>query len=417
MVEEPRTVAASILCIMRMPPDVNGHGGSQRALRLLEALLPHGQVHFVLVYRDQDFDCVNTRLDHIFPMVASVTKINIEEWQGTGKRMWGFIPRKLCDVFRMGSQEAPRLSRRQLSIIANHLPRRRFDIVFAGRVCSAFIVQALIDQGLLSVDRRIVDFDDIMSKFRLRQVRTSSAMSLGERLAGSVDSLIIRLAERRLALTWDAVSVCTAEDVASLKTSYPTSHVSKIPNVVDLPLLRPRPSDGCFRILFVGNLSFSANTDGLLRFAKEGWGHLSDRVPKATLTIVGLNPTAEVRNLAREFGFSLRANVPTLKTFYEACDVVIAPILFGSGTRIKILEAMAYGRPVVSTTMGAEGMGLINGEHLLIADTMVDFAKALVRIAQNPSLGAELAVKARQFQQIEYTPETIRRSVSMILQT
>lgn len=417
MGQDPHSAAASILCVMRMPPDANGHGGSQRALRLLEALSPHGQVHFVLVYRDQDFVCVNTPLDPILPLVASVTKINIKEWQGTMEAMWGFIPGKLCDVIRMGSQEAPRLSRRQLDIIANHLPGRQFDIVFAGRVCSAFIVQGLIDRGLISVGRRIVDFDDIMSKFRLRQIRTSSEMTFGQRLAGHVDALLIRLAERHIALKWDAVSVCTAEDVASLKTSYPTSYVNKIPNVVDRPFLLPRRADGRFRILFVGNLSFSANTDGLRRFAIEGWQLLSVSVPTATLAIVGFNPTVEVQRLAREFGFSLHANVSALEPFYEECDVVIAPIFFGSGTRIKILEAMAYGRPVVSTTMGAEGMGLVNGKHLLIADTMLDFSRALVRIAQNPWLGAELAVIARQFQQIEYTPETFRLSISKIIQS
>ncbi|MDQ6680927.1 MAG: glycosyltransferase family 4 protein, partial [Pseudomonadota bacterium] len=350
VLQPPRTPQVSaqktrqILCVMRMPPDLDGHGGSQRAWRLVEALRPHGKVHFVLVYRSQDDDCVYTSLAPLEPLVESITRINVAGWQGTLKRPFGFIPAKLCDLYNMRSHEAPQLSHAELAGIAERLPLRNPDIVFAGRLCSAVIMQSLMDRGLLSSTLRLVDFDDIMSKFRMRQARSSgSTMNFFRRAHARVDGRIIARAEKQMARSWHGVSVCTDEDVASLRAAHPDATVIKIPNVVCRDFLPPRVRDGEFRLLFAGNLSFSANTEGLRVFVEHGWPQLLRLVPEAKLTVVGLNPSTEVVDLATAHGFPLHANVPSLQPFYADCDVVIAPILFGSGTRIKILEAMAYG--------------------------------------------------------------------------
>jgi polysaccharide biosynthesis protein PslH len=405
-----------VLCVMRMPPNLDGLGGSQRAWRLLEALLPHGDVHFVLVYRSQDDDCMSTSLAPIEPLVASVTRINIAGWQGTSKRLLGIVPLKLCDFLKMGSHEAPRLSRKQLRTIAERLPLRDPDVIFAGRVCTATIVQALIDGGWLRSRLKVVDFDDLMSKFRLRQMHTEGAeMTPGRRLAARLDAHLIARAEQRLARSWDALSVCTSEDVAALRAADQGATVTKVPNVVSRERLPPPASSKCFRVLFVGNLSFSANTDGLALFVDEAWPIVRRALPNAELSIVGMHPSVMVRELAARNGFALQADVPSLKPFYEQCDVVIAPILFGSGTRIKILEAMAYGRPVVSTTVGAEGMGLEDGRHLLLGDAMADFAAALVRLAIDPALGRRLADEAWRFQQNNFMPVAVDRAVAELL--
>lgn len=406
------TTAPQILCTMRMPPNLDGHGGSQRAMRLLEALLPHGDVHFVLLHRRQDHDCVTTPLDAVRPLAASVTSVQIEGWQGSLSRRLGFIPGKLWDFVKMRSHEAPRLSRRQLRLVAERLPRRRFDLVFAGRLCTAVIVQSLLDAGLITADRRVVDFDDVMSKFRVRQVREDASLTRGRRLAARVDAAVIARAEARVSRAWGAVSVCTDDDAALLRASHGASAVFKVPNVVDRPRLPPRTPDGTFRLLFTGNLGFAPNIDGLRLFLANAWEPLRARVPGLALEVVGIHPADEVRRLCERHGLALHADVPSLEPHYATCDAVIAPILFGSGTRIKILEAMAYGRPVVSTPMGAEGMGLIDGTHLLLGETMDRFADAILRLAEDPRLRESLADAARTFQQAHYTPQAIHRAVS-----
>ena len=402
---------------MRLPPDLDGHGGSQRAWHLVQALRPHGNVHFVLLFRDQDHDCTSTSLDALAPYVESITRVNIAGWRGhSGKQLKVFHP-GWRELFGMRSHEAPRVSHSELRSIAGQLPRQRADMIFAGRICSAVIVQDLIDLGLVAGDLKIVDFDDIMSKYRMRQVRhAGETLGAQGRILGRIDSRIIARAEHRIARSWHSISVCTDEDVRSLRAAEPGVSVVKVPNVVDRPFLPPRAKDGRFRVLFVGNLSFPANVQGLGVFADQAWPLLKLAVPEAELQIVGINPNEHVVAISRKLGVELHANVPSLEPFYEESDVVISPILFGSGTRIKILEAMAFGRAIVSTTLGAEGMDLHHEEHLLLADTMPDFAAALARLARDTVLRDKLAANARDFQQVRFGPPVLSAAIDSLVE-
>lgn len=315
----------------------------------------------------------------------------------------------------MGSQEAPRLSVKDLLAVANSLPIRNPDMIFAARVCTAYILQSLIDRQLLAARTKIVDFDDIMSKFRKRQIKEFSKMTLVKRLSARWDSRVIAQAERELADSWHAVSVCTDEDVAYLRATHAHTAIERVPNVIDREYLDPTPAMGLFRILFVGNLGFNPNIDGLRLFLNECWPRVLELIPNATLSVVGMHPSHEVESMCKRSGVPLHANVPSVKEHYRQCDVVIAPILFGSGTRIKILEAMAYGRAVVSTTMGAEGMGLTDGQELLLADKMERFAEALATLSLRPELMQTLVENARLFQQQYFTPPAIHSGVQRLV--
>ena len=401
---------------MRMPPDLDGHGGSQRAWHLVEALRPHGNVHFVLIYRDVDGDCINTSLGPLESRVESVTRINIAGWLPIEGKQFGFLHADFMNLYKMRSGEAPRLSRAELRLIADQLPIRNPDIIFAGRLCSAVILQDLIRDKLISASELLVDFDDIMSKFRWLQAHTMGPVWGRQfKLAAQIDSQVIAIAERRIARTWHAVSVCTDDDLATLRATNRGSVIVKIPNIVTRPYLSPRPPDDSFRVLFVGNLSFPPNSDGLRHFIDQAWPALARAVPHAHLTIVGLRPPQDIVDLAGKLGFSLHANVPSLLPYYEQCDVVIAPILFGSGTRIKILEALAFGRAIVSTSLGSEGIGLQHGENVLLADTMTDFAAALASLAGDPAKRQTIADQGRAFQQQHYTPTSINTAVNEML--
>lgn len=401
---------------MRMPPDLNGHGGSQRAWHLVQALRPHGDVHFVLLYRNHDHDCVTTALDALAPLVKTITRIEIPQWRGIQGRQLGIFHPGIGEFFKMRSHEAPRFPAGTLGAIAAQLPILRPDLIFAGRLCSAVIAQALIDRDLLAPAERVVDFDDLMSKFRALQIRNSGA-SLGRQgcLLARLDTLLIARAERRIAQDWRGISVCTDEDVAALRGAAPKAHAVKLPNIVNRDLLPARAPDGRFRLLFIGNLGFSANTAGLTIFLRELWPWLQETIPELTLDVVGINPPPSLAAQLAGLGVPLHANVPSVRPYYEACDVVIAPILFGSGTRIKILEAMAYGRPVVSTEVGADGLGLRDGEEILLAPNMKDFGQALLRLAQDPALRRAIAAQARDFQQRHYGPEVIMDGMRHLL--
>jgi glycosyltransferase involved in cell wall biosynthesis len=179
--------------------------------------------------------------------------------------------------------------------------------------------------------------------------------------------------------------------------------------------LPARQPDGKFRLLFLGNLSFSPNTAGLMAFLHEAWSWLKAAIPEMELVVVGINPPGTLREALAELDIPLHADVPAVRPYYEMCDVMIAPILFGSGTRSKILEAMAYGRAVVSTEVGAAGLGLRDGEEAMLARDMKDFGEALVRLAQDDALRLSMAERAHAFQRRHYGPNVIAEGMRRLL--
>jgi glycosyltransferase involved in cell wall biosynthesis len=405
-----------ILCVMRLPPAPNGHGGSQRAWFLLQALCRLGPVHFVLVSRKRDKDAATVPLDPIAPMVRSVTSIDIPEWEPTRRRTLGPLDARWHTLATMRSQEAPRISQRGLERIAEQLPIRSADIVFAGRLPTAVIMQALIDRGLLKAGFRFVDFDDIMSKFKERELSIEGPIAGHQgRMLLRLDAAYIRAAERRIATGWDGVSVCADEDVRALEAAYPAARVVKIPNVVERELQAPRPANGGIRLLFPGNLAFLPNVQGLATFLREAWASVKRTLPDVSLNVVGMHPGKEMLQLVEEYGLELHQNVPEMRPFYRESDIVLSPIFIGSGTRIKILEAMAYGRPVVTTSMGAEGLGLVHGRHAMIADDMTEFANAVVALASDEGARHRMAEEARSFQEKAYGVSVLNDAVASAL--
>lgn len=406
-----------ILFVTRIPPKADGHGGSQRAMHMLRSLLLLGPVDLLYLYRDGDADAGGDALAQARPLVGACVAMELPEWASPHRRWPGLSWRSglLAEIVLRYCAESPRLSARTLRAIAAALPRRRYEVVFAGRLPCATAADALLAAGLIDAGRKVVDLDDIMSRFRERQLATEGPVH-GRlwHLAQRIDIRRIRRRERDVLLGWQGVSVCTEEDVALLQARVPEAHVHRVPNVVDRPLLAPG-AGAALRVLFVGSLAFNANLVGLRAFVEGAWGRIKHAVPGARLTVVGMLPSAEVAAELRAAGADLHADVLSVEPYYRDCDIVIAPILFGGGTRIKILEAMAYGRAVVSTTIGAEGLEIVPGRDMLIADAMPDFADAVIRLGTDPALRGALAQAARAHQQQRFGPTAMHDAVATMV--
>ncbi|WP_242154716.1 glycosyltransferase [Sphingomonas sp. BAUL-RG-20F-R05-02] len=406
-----------ILCVMVLPPNPEGHGGSQRAWRLVEALQPYGDIHFVLIHDAEASVAIQTPLEPLSPFVASITRIKIDEWHGRKRKLLKVFHPKIADFAKFGSFSAPHFSNRILKNIACQLKVRDVDLVFAGRITSAAIVQSLINQKLITAKRKVVDFDDVLSKFRKREnEKTGSVQGFQGRLLGKLDTYLISREESNIAQGWNGVSVCSDEDVSALACQFKGLHVVKVPNVVSRDALPVRFADSKFRCLFVGNLGFPPNVHGLMEFMKYAWTESKRAMPELEFDIVGFNPSAEVTALGDKEGVTVHANVPSLKGFYQNCDLVIVPILYGSGTRVKIVEAMAYGRPVLSTNLGAEGLDLENGRQILLVESIDDFPAALKRIRQDRTLARSIADEARTFQEQHFGPPAVAAAMLAFLQ-
>jgi glycosyltransferase involved in cell wall biosynthesis len=129
------------------------------------------------------------------------------------------------------------------------------------------------------------------------------------------------------------------------------------------------------------------------KFVRQCFPRLVASVPDVRLTIVGAYPSWAIRNVASD-RIRVTGHVPDVRPFLERAEVFVAPLNSGGGTRLKILEAIAMGTPVVSTSIGCEGLRLRDGEHILVADSPESFVQAVLRLFRDPELRAGLAARA-----------------------
>jgi glycosyltransferase involved in cell wall biosynthesis len=142
-------------------------------------------------------------------------------------------------------------------------------------------------------------------------------------------------------------------------------------------------------------MDYHANIDGAVSFARDVWPGLHDRHPELVFSIVGRDPAPEVRALATHSGIAVSGTVDDVRPFYREAITAVVPLKVGGGSRLKILEAMAAGVPVVSTTLGAEGLDVHDGKHLLIADTNEQLAEAVVSVIENDEVRRRLIAAGR----------------------
>lgn len=199
---------------------------------------------------------------------------------------------------------------------------------------------------------------------------------------------------RRAAL----LTVVSPEDAAALQQLAPEVHPLIIPNGIDLreyPLEGERAALREPALVFTGTLDFRPNVDGLEWFVAEVWPRIRAALPAAQVYLVGRNPHPRVQRLAQQPGVVLVGPVPDTRPYLRAATVVIVPLRVGGGTRLKVLEAAALGKPMVSTPLGAEGFVGVE-EAVLLAEEAATFAAACVRLAQEESARRVWGERARR---------------------
>ncbi len=180
-----------------------------------------------------------------------------------------------------------------------------------------------------------------------------------------------------------------------------------IPNGVDSTYFRPdaalgEPTLPPHSVVFTGKMDFRPNIDAVAWFVLEVWPAIRARVPDARFYIVGQKPHPRVSALASAPGVTVTGYVDDVRPYTGGAAVYAVPLRIGGGTRLKILEAMAMGRPVVSTTLGCEGFPLTSGRQLLTADRPAEFAAAVADLLEHPEKGVPLGREARAFVERHY---------------
>jgi sugar transferase (PEP-CTERM/EpsH1 system associated) len=205
--------------------------------------------------------------------------------------------------------------------------------------------------------------------------------------------------ERRICRQVNLIQAASARDREAMMAwgAMPPSVV--VPNGVDTEFFSNRgwPAEsGPPVVVFTGTMNYLPNSQAILNFAARIWPLVLERVPSARLEVVGQSPPAEVLALADNPSITVTGFVPDVRPYLSRSTAVIAPLLIGGGTRLKILEALSMERVVVSTSLGCEGIDVENGRHLLVADDPAVFADRLVEVLSEPERYRVLARAGRQ---------------------
>jgi glycosyltransferase involved in cell wall biosynthesis len=258
-----------------------------------------------------------------------------------------------------------------------------------------------------------LDLDDVESVTRLRLAalyRSTGQPELAQREQHEADRYATL--EATVLSSFDRVYVCSELDRERLRRHPQKAEVRVLPNALPIPppaaAPTPRPR---FTFLFVGTLGYYPNQDAVAYFCTEVLPRLrAAAAGQFQVDVVGTGPSTVLARLAGPPEVRVLGPVPSVAPAYGEADAVIVPLRGGGGTRIKVLEAFAFRRPVVSTSLGIEGIDAHPEEHVLIGDDPDVFARQCLRLLQDPSLRCRLAANAWSLFTRAYSIEAVARS-------
>ena len=206
-------------------------------------------------------------------------------------------------------------------------------------------------------------------------------------------------------------------DAATMRRLYGVAHVEAVPTGVDFDYFaRPASPKRLADLVFVGSMDWMPNIDGAAWFVREVLPLIRRKYPECSLAIVGRKPTAAVMDLARKDARVLvTGTVPDVRPWLFGAVAAVVPLRIGGGTRLKIYEAMAAEVPVVSTTVGAEGLDVRDGENIHLADSPAEFAERCVNLLHNVEERTRLAAAARETIAGRHSWDAVSRRFEQVL--
>jgi glycosyltransferase involved in cell wall biosynthesis len=385
-----KTSKPDLLYLSPVVPALAGNGLAMRAGTVLELLAAHYAVHLLIAPLYTAFDSrVPERLERlcrssvIVPPVPPTPRLpGLSGWP----LPW-FGPRPVFAT-------------------------TRFAVVHVFRLSMLPFAEPYLNRFLHRPSRHL-DLDDIESVTRSRIAELYR--SNGEFSAADYEETEARRqepVENEALKKFDRVYVCSEIDRQKL-SGRTAAEVLVLPNAIRISEgVRARPAGGLFTFLFIGTLGYYPNQDAVRYFCTEIVPRIREHATAPFLVnVVGFGDMRPLRPLIRIPEVRLIGAVPGVRPWMEATDAVVVPVRAGGGTRIKILEAFSFQRPVVSTSTGREGIAARDDEHILIGDTPERFAEQCLRLMGDRALGARLAANARRLAEDEYSIEALARKM------
>lgn len=239
---------------------------------------------------------------------------------------------------------------------------------------------------------------------------TAAESHFPRKLAYAYEAARMLSYERQALSKFHHILCVSEQDREQMLKMQPHCEITVIPTGVDVheSLLAPPSSTRPPRIVFSGSMDWEPNVDAVVYFCAQIWPQLLSEFPDAIFQIVGRNPLPRVKRLASK-SVLVTGTVPSVNEYIKNATVVVVPLRIGGGTRLKIYEAMAFGKALVSTSIGAEGLAFQNGRDLLLADDTSSFANAILMLLRDDEIRGKFEHAARQLAVQHDWSEVVRK--------
>ncbi len=371
-----------ILFLSRWFPYPTNNGSKLRIYNLLRGLSKH---HDVTLLSFADQPDVSPEAPEVRSICSEVQVIPWREFDPNSVRAkLGFLnlkPRSIIDTFSPEMAQA----------ITDALSKQKYDVVIASQLQMAAYYPYF--QNIPAV------FEEIEIGLIYGQAKTSADKV--QRLRHAFTWFKLRIYLSQLLKSFQAVTVVSEQERKLIAETFPhVKNVQVVPNCMNMDdykniYAEPKPNT----LIFTGSFRYHTNYEAMVWFIKDVFPLILEQVPDAQLIITGEHaglPLPSNRNV------TLAGYVDDIKGLIASSTVAIAPIWSGGGTRLKILEAMAIGTPVVATTKGAEGLDAQIGEHLFVADAPDEFTKYVIQLFADQGLRQTMANNARRLVREKY---------------
>jgi sugar transferase (PEP-CTERM/EpsH1 system associated) len=362
-------------------------GGKIRTWHLMRHLARRHAITYVTFAGDVEAEAHRPAMREVCEEVVNVP------WQDAAKgslRFYAGVAAHLVDPLPYAVAKYRSAAYRQ--VVASRLAGRSYD-----RVVCDFLVPAVNLRGPVPCPS-ILFTHNVEAEIWRRHAENASGPA-ARLLYRQQWRRMLRFEGRTLA-RFDRILAVSDADAATFRHLYADqvrAPIDVVATGVDTSYFTPTPETFLRpkHLVFVGSMDWMPNEDGVLFFCREVLPRIRAVEPDVTLSIVGRAPTAAVRRLAQEPGIEVTGTVADVRDHLGRAAATIVPLRIGGGTRLKIFEAMAAGRVVVSTTIGAEGLPTESGRHLLIADTAESMADSVVAVLRDPALRRRIEREAR----------------------
>lgn len=386
-----------ILMLTPQLPYPPHQGTSLRNYHIIQGLARRNEVHLLSLVETNQMAAPST-IGPLLALCASVRTVPVPARTGW-QRFWRLLTDSRPDM-------AHRLQSAPFDVtLRQFLTADPFDVV---QVEGIELGRAIPLIRQLSPQSKVV-FDDHNAEAALQHRAFRTDLGEPRRWPVAAYSFIqtrrLRRFEAKVCRAADAVIAVSEADAQKLRELVQGLAVTVIPNAIDVGEYAPPPAGEKaletkgprFDVVFSGKMDYRPNVDAVLWFGREIWPEILAARPGTTWAIVGQKPHARLDRLRELEGVTVTGRVPEIHPYLAGASVYVLPFRMGSGTRLKLIEAMAAGKALVSTPLGAEGFPVSDSEQLLLAENPGRFAAAVVGLLADPARREELGAAARRF--------------------